>query len=364
MSPRAVHRIAAAVIALGVLGVPGAAQRPAKPSLHLRKVRFSLDGRYVLAQDDSEVAVLTAQPFAVLFRIPAGTSTLAQFTPDSREVVLLSSSTQASPWVVALTSSARVERWRIADRTLVDSTPAPKLACGTELLSPDGHVFACNDFEGTLRLIDLPSGQTILERKQFVKLFSVLTREQFTRFVGNLGGARMTFSPDGRFFVALPAGGAGKMIAWDTREKTMVNVPGAPKWTAGSSMVCAFVAPDRLMISYGRRSKGRLVTASLIEFPSGQVLMKPQLPPGSLFSAADPSFILVRAYGRVSPNASGARAAAVEFAAGRVLVSRTSALDVFGTHVVAERRAGEIGLFDRGKGLQATVAIAGKPQAP
>jgi hypothetical protein len=364
MAPGAVRRIAAAVIALGMLPVPSAAQRLAKPSLHLRKIRFSLDGRYVLAQDDSEVAILTVQPLAVLFRIPSGTSTVAQFTPDSREVVLLSSSTRAGPWVVELSSSARVERWRIADRAQAGSTPVPKLACGSELLSPDGHVFACNDFEGTLRLIDLASGQTILERKDFVKRFLILTRDQPARFVGNLGGARMTFSPDGRFFVALPAGGAGRVIAWDTREKTAVNISGAPKWTTGSSMVCAFVAPDRLMISFGRGSKGRLVTASLVELPSGQVLMKPQLPPGSLFSAADPSFVLVRAFGSGSPDGRGARAAAVEFAAGRVFVSKSSALDVFGTHLVAERRAGEIGLFDRSKGLQTAVVIAGKPQAP
>jgi hypothetical protein len=348
MALKGAHQVTAAVMALGLLRAQGVAERQATPTTHLRQVRFSPDGKYVLAQDDSEVAVLTVQPFAVLFRIPANTAGAAQFTPDSQELVLLSSIARARPGTIALNPSARVERWRIADRASVDSTPAPKLACGTEVLSPDGRVLACDDFGGTLRLIDITSGQTIFERKQFVK------------YRGNLGSARLAFSSDGRFLVALPSGGSGRIVAWDTREKTAVNMPGAPKWTEGSSMVCAFVAPDRLMISFGRGNKDRLVTAMLVEFPSGQVLMKPKLPPGALFRAADPNFVLVRAFGRRPRNATDVRAAAVEFAAGRVIVSNTPALDVFGTHYVTERRTGEIGLYDRSKGLQAAVMIARK----
>lgn len=366
MTLKGAHRVTAAVMALGLLRAQGVAERQATPAAHLRQVRFSPDGRYVLAQDDSEVAVLTVQPFAVLFRIPANTAGAAQFTPDSREVVFLSSITRARPGTIALNPSARVERWRIADRASVDSTPAPKLACGTEELSPDGRVLACDDFDGTLRLVDVTSGQTIIEEKQFVKLFPRYRYRTEGRvssygYTGNLGSVHAAFSSDGRFFVALPRGGGGKMLAWDLREKTAVNLPGAPKWTEGSSMVCAFVAPDRLMISFGRENKDRLVTAMLVEFPSGHVLMKPKLPPGALLRAADPNFVLVRAFGNRPYSATDVRAAAVEFAAGRVIVSNTPALDVFGTYYVAERRAGEVGLYGRVKGLQASVVIVRKP---
>ncbi len=60
----------------------------------LRQVRFSPDGRYVLAQEDAGIVVLPVEPFAVLFRIPVDDAVSAQFTQDSRCVVLVSSVTR------------------------------------------------------------------------------------------------------------------------------------------------------------------------------------------------------------------------------------------------------------------------------
>src|ERR1700690_2338371 len=62
------HTVLAAVIALALvaeLGCPGTEARERAPGLlwartlksRLRQVRFSFDGKYVLAQDDSEVVV-------------------------------------------------------------------------------------------------------------------------------------------------------------------------------------------------------------------------------------------------------------------------------------------------------------------
>jgi hypothetical protein len=45
---------------------------------------------------------------------------------------------------------------------------------------------------------------------------------------------------------------------------------------------------------------------------------------------------------------------------GQVIISETSALDVFGRYYVAEPSAGVVGLYERGKGLQATVALSDK----
>ncbi len=47
----------------------------------------------------------------------------------------------------------------------------------------------------------------------------------------------------------------------------------------------------------------------------------------------------------------------MEFATGQVIISETPALDVFGNHYVAEVRNGEVGLYERGKGLQASVRL-------
>jgi len=42
-----------------------------------------------------------------------------------------------------------------------------------------------------------------------------------------------------------------------------------------------------------------------------------------------------------------------------VVVSETSAFDVFGRRYVAARRNGEIGLYEFGKGVVATVSLGG-----
>jgi hypothetical protein len=47
----------------------------------------------------------------------------------------------------------------------------------------------------------------------------------------------------------------------------------------------------------------------------------------------------------------------VELSTGQVIISDTPALDVFGRYYVAEPSTGAIGLYERGKGLQATVAL-------
>jgi len=46
-----------------------------------------------------------------------------------------------------------------------------------------------------------------------------------------------------------------------------------------------------------------------------------------------------------------------------MIVCDTPALDVFGQYYAAERTDGELGLYERGKGLQASVMITEKPPA-
>ncbi|HEX7285492.1 MAG TPA: M48 family metallopeptidase, partial [Candidatus Angelobacter sp.] len=50
-------------------------------------IQFSGDGKYLLAQDESSVFVLSREPLATLFRIDALDAHNAQFSPDSRSVV-------------------------------------------------------------------------------------------------------------------------------------------------------------------------------------------------------------------------------------------------------------------------------------
>jgi hypothetical protein len=68
-----------------------------------------------------------------------------------------------------------------------------------------------------------------------------------------------------------------------------------------------------------------------------------------------PGFVLVRPFGRFNPNIH--RTAAANLDTGQVIISE-GALDVFAQLYVAELVNGkEVGLYEIGKGLQATVVI-------
>jgi WD40 repeat protein len=339
------------------------------PSGRLRHLRFSPDGRYVLAQDDSAVTVLTVQPLRVLFRVPAESASPAEFTPDSRQLLFVSSPPHVAPHKPEFAGPAHLERWSIANQSRAAFAEIPLRACGTWDLSPDGHVLACVDSGGTLRLVDVPSGGTIFEKKKFGQrsvtwnLEETLSPERaFPTFSGDPWSAKIDFSPDGSFVIAVPRGGAeGHAVAFDLHEKrTVILTRAMKKLDSWPKPYFTAVSPDRILISPPYTPHGT-VTAALVAFPSGRILSRPKLPRSPLFRAADPRFVLIRPFGRYSlydPNAT--RAAAVEFSTGQVMVSDTPALDVFGSHYVAERLNGELGLYEVGKGIQATVKLGAR----
>ncbi len=340
----------------------------AAPPAPLRQLRFSWDGRFILAQDDSEIAVCTAHPFAIRFRIPAADATDAQLTPDSRQVVFVRYIPRVTPnRITFIASPGAVERWGVADGARAASAQIPMLGCGTVALSPDGRTLACDDFEGTLRILDVPSAEVVLEKRQFVKLIPLYSfnpiygNEELPngQFLGDLGQVVFDFSPDGQFLIALPSGGHGKVLAWDVRARRAVALSGGLRplrdMTFGPNF--NFIAPDRVLMSRGW-FPGPLLTGRLVAFPSGKLLSKPRIPPGPIYPAANPAFFIVRPFGkharRDNPNP---RAAAFEIATGQVIISETPALDVFGRYYVAEPSPGVVGLYQRGKGLHATIAL-------
>jgi WD40 repeat protein len=204
----------------------------------LRLLRFSPDGRYILAQDNSGIWALTVDPLVVLFRIPVQFAGDAQFTPDSLAITFVSSLAGADRQPVIgrertllVRSAPRVERWTIASGTRADSKEIKGLRCETEQLSPDGGTLACDDTEGTLRIVDVGSGNVLFEKKDFVKLVPLYHYNADGsvdlpngQFLGDLGQTSVDFSPDGRFLLARPTGGEGKALAWDLPERRVVDL--------------------------------------------------------------------------------------------------------------------------------------------
>jgi len=311
-----------------------------------RQLRFSPDGKYILVQHASGIAVLTVQPLSVLFSRDAENVSQAGFTPDSEQVWFVSRPSHVvAPQISFAGSSAYVERWNIAGGTRIDKKETRLRKCESSGLSPDSLFLACVDSSGTLRVLDVDSGQTIFERKKISS-------------VGDRGAADLNFSPDSRYLAAVPIHAYGSPLAFDLRAKEEVKLAGRLK-RLETGFHIAFIAPDQVMISSVWMGS-TTVHAALVEFPSGKVLSKPRLPPGQLFRASDPAFVLVRPFRWSVPDSEPVpRSSAVEFRTGQVIMSDTEALDVFGNHFIIELPDGKLGLCERGKGVQATVAIDG-----
>jgi hypothetical protein len=366
------HSTMTVVIALSCSLTSAAADTPNAPNHHLRQLRFSPDGRYVLAQDDSWVTILTVKPLAVLFRAPAENAGSAEITPDSQDVVFVS-------------SARYVERWHVANSTRIGRIEVKLPPCKTERLSLDGRAIACVDSEGTLALADLVSGAVVLWKKKLGTgsidrgWYSSEDVKGVVTYSGERGSARIAFSPDGRFFIAVPVVYDSSCFAWDRYQNRAVKLKGGLKrvrWAEEDGLETphfVFVASDRLVIS-PRWAEGMIEPATEVAFPSGKLISKLKLPPGALYPATDSGFVIVRPYGRYTPPPSAMQAfasegfrmvypysqdgaVAVEMSTGQVIESETPALDVLGRYYVAELPNGEIGLYERGKGLQAVVSL-------
>ncbi|HTQ55084.1 MAG TPA: hypothetical protein VMI94_11525 [Bryobacteraceae bacterium] len=356
-----------------------------QPAGYLRQLRFSADGSYALAQDETEVFVLTVHPLAVLFRIPAGNATDAQFTPDSRQIVFISATTRADPREIKLAPrKPRVERWSITRAARSSSVDLGGTPCDSERLSPDGKVLACVDFAGTLRVSDVTSGRVMLEKHRFGEQFKeIVSKVVFSggtsndpaehvdhiwrKVRGDAGSAEFDFSPDARYLASFPEDNIHGALLIDLAKSAPVRLRrklgllklgwGRELNSSERGQFFAFISPATMVVSNPFWTKHDVTTVSLIQVPSGKLLSKPRLPPGPVFAAADPGFVIVRPFGHTGSYDNPPRAAAVELMTGQVIVSQTPALDVLGGYYIAQPAPDVVGLYERGKGIQASLVL-------
>jgi len=339
------------------------------------QLQFSLDGSYLLAQDDSEIAILTVRPFAVLFRIPANRARSAEFTPDSGQIVFVSSDppSDREKNAIRMYSPDHVERWDIARQIRVESPPLPFFDCGSEALSPDGRILVCVDRGGTLHAVNVTTGQTVFEKKKFARLFANYNATGLPgSYSGELASALIDFSLDARFVVAKPEGADGPAVALNLRDPGSIPLVGELAQLRNTRSWFAWIGPDRILEAHGEpsSSKSKVRRAQIVSFPSGTTLSETAIPWGKFYRAADPHFVITRPFGgkpiivheggQVLIVSDSDRAAATELATGQVIISQTHALDVFGRYYVAEPNDGEVGLYEIGKGLRASVTLRRK----
>ena len=324
----------------------------------IQNVRISPDGKYVLAQDDSNVFVLTRQPLKPVFRIDAPDAELAQFTPDSHGVVFHIAGFETSP---------RTERWDINSQKRAEAHEIyVRRGCLTSALSPDGRTLAClmdasseGQIEFDLDLFDTASGTSYWHKKNWIVItathydWTSLNRILVAATTGNeklfASLSPLVFSPDSHYLVAHSH---DNYVAFDLTSRTQVSLPGTLKGLLDLGSF-TFVGNDRFIGvagSHGDKSE-------LVEFPSGRVLQKDIMIGGSKISGvAHGDNILLRP---IKDNPLGV----LDLKQGKiVLTSKRSAIDLWDDQYIAERIDGDLQVFDLG--TVKPIDHAQLPQAP
>lgn len=277
----------------------------------ITNLRFSPNGKYILAQDDGGINVVSRDPFSFLFYIAAPEARQAKFSFDSNSILFS-------------TTDLRVEVWGIAEqkRKSVHEITVRAPCMQTEL-SPDGSVLACLNSEKTLQLIDVTSGSVIHEEKDFWQpsfrglltiLFAAARENADETTFSTMPDMNMAFTPDGRYFLGasgtthfethleyetvggvqnvlstkLSPGHAPSLLMFDMRSHSKLSVPSSIGNEAGLSF--AFLGSDRIVgINYHSPQKSHI-----LKFPSGETVGNVEFWPGlNLRAAAHGDSLLV-----------------------------------------------------------------------
>jgi hypothetical protein len=230
--------------------------QPLRPGVF--NVHFSLDGKYILAQDEGGIHVLSQNPLKYLLFIETRRSYRALFAPDSKSIVFY-------------TPDLRIETWNIAtqQRVLVREM-ALNTSCIQTALAPDGKSLACYDGDDTLWLFDTATGSPIVERKNFLRTRSmglVLISHPISDSTVNSDSgapfrfAHLGFSPDGKYFLA---GGWTSAFSYDLLGKREAVVGRGVRNAIKDQFV--FLGNDRIAaVNTEKPSK-----SPVLRFPSGE----------------------------------------------------------------------------------------------
>jgi hypothetical protein len=184
---------------------------PMNPALE--NVRLSPDGKYALAQNDAQIHVLTTTPTKLLFSIDAPGAQMAQFTPDSANVVFYY-------------DTLRVENWNVLSQQPAGVLDFPDyIGCQQTSLSPVGNAFACFTRNGDsvwLRLIDLQSGQVLYQNLNIFR-GGFGDWNSAANLINGQRQAAATWSQDGRYFLAVSGSG---VVCFDMQQRREVKLKG------------------------------------------------------------------------------------------------------------------------------------------
>jgi WD40 repeat protein len=293
-------------------------------------LRFSPDGKNALVQDDSSVFVLSRDPFQLLFRVDASDARLAQFSPNSKSVVIL-------------TRGLRLETWDIdtQERSSLHEFSIPG-GCLQSAVSYNGKMLACVNSDLDLLLIDAESNsQTFGKKKYFEpKLFgSQGNLERAVAYLlSELGDGRwirLAFSPDDHYLVG---------VGMSSEEPIVIDVASHSQLSLSNSLTerlgggFAFLAPNEIVA----RDNLDPQKSAVMDFPSGKVLEEIPINRRQTFSAPSRGNYLI-----LTP-VKDARVGVLDLTSQKFLLgmNRSAAIDIYDQTVLAESASGQMGLYD------------------
>src|SRR5947209_856259 len=250
----------------------------------LEYLQFSGDGKYMLAQDESSIFVLSTKPFDNLFRMDAVQAFTAQFSPDSRSIVFYD-------------SELRVEKWDIESR---QRTSIPEITlserCRHTELASSGDVLACmrlKNGDHELDLIDVNTGASFYTHKMFYNTASADPHMVglMRAFGFDLEFFEMQFSPDSRYF--LVNGNDTDVQAYDLQAHAELKVGGRIKQITRERF--AFT-PQGNIVGLNPEKPSQ---SALVRFPSGDLIEEVPLEingfklSGRLIAAPKGNYVLV-----------------------------------------------------------------------
>ncbi len=253
-------------------------ESPLRPGLW--RIRFSPDGRYLLAQDEGGITVVDRKAGKALFRIDAPNVEAAHFTPDSQNIVFQN-------------ESLRVETWNIATekRVSVNEVVVYGGCEQTELLR-GGKTMVCANLNEKkarvgLRLINVKTGKAFYDKPSFFQPGALGLASLTWDLVGGYDLVNLAESPDGRYLVA----SVGRvLLAYDLKHRQPVKLGGKLKGMEQTRM--AFVAPDQIFIADNPKPDG-MFDYRVLSFPQGKVIQKGVIGNQQFESATRNGFLLV-----------------------------------------------------------------------
>ncbi|MCU1264312.1 MAG: peptidase Ste24p [Acidobacteria bacterium] len=302
-------------------------------------LRFSPDGKYLLAQDDSGINVLTRTPFAPLFRIDAPEAYPAVFTPDSR-------------MIVSYNRGLRIEMWDVAEAQLKTTHELViRGGCLQTALSPEGNTLACLDSEFNLALYDVASGDQFFQKKSFyVPNFFEFFMMAIRAALGDEDSyeiVNMAFSQDGHYFVA---GQRDAAVSVDLSTRTALSLPGSIKKLLTNPF--AFIGSDKLIGTDSSDVK----KSGIVGFPGGAVLNELSVGRGHLTPASHGDYLLIRPIKNYPVGVMDLTTRKI------FMANKQSAVDIYDDVFVGEQKNSELGLYQLGSGNRLAKVIL--PQNP